>query len=55
MILQPISSLLPNFLNKRVPALQEKDQQKWWEILCKLQEMLREATGYLYKVRGRTH
>lgn len=50
MILQPISSLLPNFLNKRIPALQEEDQQKWWEILCHLQDLLREATVYLYKV-----
>lgn len=52
MILQPISSILPNFMNKGVPALQEQDQQEWWNILCQLQDLLREATGYLYKVNA---
>lgn len=50
MILQPITSLLPNFLNKLIPALQEKDQKTWWQVLCQMQELLRTATVYLYKV-----
>ncbi len=50
MILQPITSLLPNFLNKLVPALQEKDQETWWSVLCQMQELLRDATNYLFKV-----
>lgn len=37
LVLQPISSLLPNFLNKNVPHLQEKDQAEWWAVLCALQ------------------
>lgn len=50
MILQPISSILPNFLNKSAPTLQEADQEEWWNILCQLQDLLREATTFMYKV-----
>ena len=50
MILQPISSLLPNFFNKLVPKLQERDLEAWWKILCNLQDLLRLAAAYLYKV-----
>lgn len=50
MILQPISSKLPNFLNKLIPEDQEKDQRKWWKILSGLQENLRYVANYLYKV-----
>ena len=50
MILQPISSILPNFMNKLIPEKQEEDQQKWWETLCKLQKLLRDATTYLHRV-----
>ncbi len=50
MVLQPISSRLPNFLNKLIPAQQEEDQRKWWEIMCNLQENLRYISTYLFKV-----
>ena len=50
MILQPISSILPNFMNKLIPDKQEEDQQKWWETLCKLQKLLRDASTYLHRV-----
>ncbi|CAB4062510.1 unnamed protein product [Lepeophtheirus salmonis] len=49
MILQPISSHYPNFLNSQVPKLQSEDQEKWWRTLCKLQETLREAAYNLFK------
>ena len=49
MILQPISSKLPNFLNKLIPENQEKDQRRWWEILSGLQENLRYVANYLFK------
>ena len=50
MVLQPISSKLPNFLNKLMPEAQERDQRKWWEILSGLQENLRYVATYLFKV-----
>eukprot|EP00095_Tigriopus_kingsejongensis_P002552 maker-scaffold309_size213625-snap-gene-0.20 protein:Tk02552 transcript:maker-scaffold309_size213625-snap-gene-0.20-mRNA-1 annotation:"GI10101" len=49
MILQPISSLLPNFLNSLAPSLQEADQRAWWKILCTFQNLYREAALYLCK------
>ena len=54
MILQPISSRLPNFLNKLIPENQEKDQRRWWEILSGLQENLRYVANYLFKVTKST-
>ena len=50
MVLQPISSKLPNFLNKLMPEAQEGDQRKWWQILSGLQENLRYVATYLFKV-----
>ena len=50
MILQPISSRLPNFLNKLIPENQEQDQRRWWQILSGLQENLRYVANYLFKV-----
>ena len=50
MVLQPISSKLPNFLNKLIPEEQEADQRKWFEILTNLQENLRYVSTYLFKV-----
>ena len=54
MILQPISSRLPNFLNKLIPENQEQDQRRWWEILSGLQENLRYVANYLFKVNKST-
>ncbi|TRY73174.1 hypothetical protein TCAL_08178 [Tigriopus californicus] len=50
MILQPISTALPNFLNSMAPKLQETDQKIWWNILCTFQNLFQEAALYLCKV-----
>ena len=42
-ILQPITTHLPHFLNKRMPKLQARDAGIWWGTLGKLQLMLRKA------------
>ncbi|XP_055855708.1 NACHT and WD repeat domain-containing protein 2 [Episyrphus balteatus] len=42
-VLQPISSILINFNNKRVPKLQAEDQAVWWDTLNKMQKLLRKA------------
>ncbi|KAI1720798.1 NACHT domain-containing protein [Ditylenchus destructor] len=42
-ILQPISSILVNFNNKRIPKLQEQDARTWWEIEAKMQNLLRKG------------
>ncbi|GAB6024675.1 hypothetical protein CHUAL_009809, partial [Chamberlinius hualienensis] len=47
-ILQPISSILVNFNNKRVPKLQAQDQATWWETLGKMQKLLRKAASILF-------
>ena len=52
MVLQPISSRLPNFLNKLIPEEQEADQRKWYEVLTNLQETLRYVSTYLFKVEN---
>ncbi|XP_059080387.1 NACHT and WD repeat domain-containing protein 2-like [Tigriopus californicus] len=49
MILQPISTALPNFLNSMAPKLQETDQKIWWNILCTFQNLFQEAALYLCK------
>ena len=51
MVLQPISSKLPNFLNALIPEEQEADQRKWYEVLTNLQETLRYISTYLFKVK----
>ncbi|VVD06011.1 unnamed protein product, partial [Leptidea sinapis] len=38
-VLQPISSILLNFNNKRVPKLQAEDQAIWWDTLGKMQKL----------------
>lgn len=48
-ILQPISSILIHFNNKKEPDLMQKDQSIWWETLGKLQQVLRLAANELYK------
>ncbi|XP_076319840.1 NACHT and WD repeat domain-containing protein 2 isoform X1 [Tachypleus tridentatus] len=47
-VLQPISSILFNFNNKRVPKLQAQDQATWWDTLSKLQKLLRKAAQSLH-------
>ncbi|CAD6995895.1 unnamed protein product [Ceratitis capitata] len=46
-VLQPISSILINFNNKRVPKLQAEDQAVWWDTLNKMQKLLRKAAASL--------
>ena len=53
MVLQPISSKLPNFLNALIPEEQEADQRKWYEVLTNLQETLRYVSTYLFKVKDK--
>ena len=47
-ILQPITTHLIHFLNKRVPQLQSRDAGIWWGTLPKMQMMLRKAAHTLY-------
>ncbi|KAK7576572.1 hypothetical protein V9T40_012858 [Parthenolecanium corni] len=47
-VLQPISSILINFNNKRVPKLQQHDQAVWWDTLTRMQKLLRKAALNLY-------
>ncbi|XP_063218680.1 NACHT and WD repeat domain-containing protein 2 [Bacillus rossius redtenbacheri] len=46
-VLQPISSILVNFNNKRIPKLQQHDQAVWWDTLAKMQKLLRKAAHSL--------
>ncbi|UYV61467.1 NWD2 [Cordylochernes scorpioides] len=50
-VLQPISSILPNFNNKRAPRLQATDQATWWKTLAVLQKLLRRAAQALFARR----
>jgi hypothetical protein len=36
-ILQPIDSVLPNFLNKKEPTLQAQDAAAWWAVQARIQ------------------
>ncbi|XP_026317171.1 NACHT and WD repeat domain-containing protein 2 [Hyposmocoma kahamanoa] len=47
-VLQPISSILINFNNKRVPKLQAEDQAVWWDTLAKMQKLFRKSALQLY-------
>ncbi|KFB37533.1 AGAP011163-PA-like protein [Anopheles sinensis] len=47
-ILQPISSILINFNNKRVPKLQAEDQAVWWDTLTKMQKLFRKGAASLF-------
>ncbi|KAI6183552.1 hypothetical protein M3Y97_00500900 [Aphelenchoides bicaudatus] len=42
-ILQPISSILVNFNNKRIPKLQEQDAKSWWNVEARMQSLLRKG------------
>ncbi|CAI5452798.1 unnamed protein product [Caenorhabditis angaria] len=48
-VLQPISSILVNFNNKRIPKLQEQDAKQWWENEAKMQQFLRKAARSCYE------
>lgn len=48
-VLQPISSILINFNNKRIPKLQAEDQAIWWDTLAKFQKLFRKAAIALYQ------
>lgn len=54
-ILQPISSILINFNNKRIPKLQAEDQAIWWGTLEKFQKLFRKASSSLYEQGKMTH
>ncbi|XP_033222269.1 NACHT and WD repeat domain-containing protein 2 [Belonocnema kinseyi] len=47
-ILQPISSILKNFNNKRIPKLQQEDQAIWWDTMCKMQKLFRKGAQSLF-------
>uniref|UniRef100_A0AC35UEM1 NACHT domain-containing protein n=1 Tax=Rhabditophanes sp. KR3021 TaxID=114890 RepID=A0AC35UEM1_9BILA len=47
--LQPISSILVNFNNKRIPKLQEQDARAWWDIEAKMQILLRKGARMCYE------
>ncbi|KAF5284944.1 hypothetical protein FQA39_LY16899 [Lamprigera yunnana] len=47
-VLQPISSILINFNNKRIPKLQAEDQAVWWDTLGKFQKLFRKAASALF-------
>ncbi|KAK7464547.1 hypothetical protein BaRGS_00037908, partial [Batillaria attramentaria] len=50
-ILQPISSILTNFNNKRHQRLMELDQNTWWEIMGRLQRIIRKSAQVLFLAR----
>uniref|UniRef100_A0A0K0EPQ8 NACHT domain-containing protein n=1 Tax=Strongyloides stercoralis TaxID=6248 RepID=A0A0K0EPQ8_STRER len=47
--LQPISSILVNFNNKRIPKLQEQDSKAWWNVEAKMQSLLRKGAKICYE------
>ncbi|KAK7065481.1 NACHT and WD repeat domain-containing protein 2 [Halocaridina rubra] len=47
-ILQSISTILVNFMNRRVPKLQAQDAATWWDTLAKMQKLLRKAAQACY-------
>ncbi|XP_058799223.1 NACHT and WD repeat domain-containing protein 2 isoform X2 [Phymastichus coffea] len=47
-ILQPISSILKNFNNKRIPKLQQEDQAIWWDTMVKMQKLFRKGAQALF-------
>ena len=54
-ILQPITTHLTHFLNKRVPHLQARDSGIWWGTLPKMQMLLRKASHTLFLNGKFTH
>ncbi|XP_015115878.1 NACHT and WD repeat domain-containing protein 2 [Diachasma alloeum] len=47
-VLQPISSILKNFNNKRIPKLQAEDQAIWWDTMLKMQKLFRKGAQSLF-------
>uniref|UniRef100_A0A915AE07 Uncharacterized protein n=1 Tax=Parascaris univalens TaxID=6257 RepID=A0A915AE07_PARUN len=47
-ILQPISSILVNFNNKRILKLQKQDAATWWDTEAAMQKSLRKAARMCY-------
>ncbi|KAK0413279.1 hypothetical protein QR680_006707 [Steinernema hermaphroditum] len=54
-VLQPISSILFNFNNKRIPKLQERDAKTWWQVEARMQNQLRKAAKLCYDKGFFTH
>ena len=46
-VLQPISSILPNFLNARKVKLQQADQEEWFKTMQELQKYVLKGTEFL--------
>ena len=46
-VLQPISSILPNFLNARKVKLQQADQEEWFKTMQELQRYVLKGTEFL--------
>ena len=46
-VLQPISSILPNFLNSRKVKLQQADQEEWFKTMLELQKYVLKGTEFL--------
>ena len=46
-ILQPITSILPNFLNSRKVKLQQADQEEWFKTMLELQKYILKGTELL--------
>ena len=46
-VLQPISSILPNFLNSRKVKLQQADQEEWFKTMQELQRYVLKGTEFL--------
>ena len=46
-ILQPISSILPNFLNSRNSKLQQVDQEAWFDTLTQIQKYILKGSEIL--------
>ena len=46
-VLQPISSILPNFLNSRKVKLQQADQEEWFKTMQELQRFVLKGTEFL--------
>ncbi|VDK17375.1 unnamed protein product [Anisakis simplex] len=47
-ILQPISSIIVNFNNKRIPKLQKQAASMWWDTEARMQKSLRKAAKMCY-------
>jgi hypothetical protein len=46
-VLQPITSILPNFLNQKKPQLQQVDQEEWFNTMLQLQKFVLKGVEFL--------